>query len=75
MPNTNKRPDSTVNRLAQLVGKTITGICHDDGADPTLGGEKIYGLVFDDETIAWILTDPEGNGPGHIDIQKPASDN
>jgi hypothetical protein len=74
--NTNKKPDPTISHLTQLVGKKIAGICHDDGADPTLGGEKIYGLVFDDETIAWILRDPEGNGPGHLEIQKagrPAS--
>lgn len=72
MPNSNKdsSTDPTVRHLSQLVGKKVTGICHDNGADPTLGGEKIYGLVFDDETVAWILADPEGNGPEHLDIQK-----
>ena len=74
MPNTNKRSDQTISYLTQLVGKKITGVCHDNGSDPTLEGEKIYGLVCEDDTIAWILTDPEGNGPGHIDIQKPVSD-
>ena len=69
MPNTNERPDPTVTHLSQLVGKTVNGICHDNGADPTLGGEKIYGLVFNDETIAWVMRDPEGNGGGHLEIQ------
>jgi hypothetical protein len=67
----NEKPDPTISYLTQLVGKKVKAICHDDGADPTLGGEKIYGLVFDDETIAWILTDAGANGAGHIDIQKP----
>jgi hypothetical protein len=49
MPNTNKKPDPNISHLTQLVGKRVKGICHDDGADPTLGGEKIYGLVFDDD--------------------------
>jgi hypothetical protein len=61
--------DPTISHLTQLVGKTIKGICHDNGADPTLGGEKIYGLVFDDETIAWVMADTGGNGGGHLEIQ------
>lgn len=73
MANTNERPDPIVSHLAQLVGKTIKGICHDNGADPTLGGERIYGLVFNDETIAWITKDTCGNGGGHLEIQKPES--
>ena len=71
MPKPNKRPDPMLAHLAQLVGKTVKGICHDNGADPTLGGEKIYGLVFNDETIAWVMADEEGNGGGHLEIQKP----
>ena len=38
---------------------------------PHLRGEKIYGLVFDDETIAWVMRDTGGNGGGHLEIQKP----
>lgn len=36
----------------------------------TLVNKKVIGLVKDDEdgTIAWILCDPEGNGPGFLAI-------
>ena len=71
MPNAHKNADPVVNHLYQLVGKTVREICHDNAAGPTLGGQKIYGLVFDDGTIGWIMTDAEGNGPGHIEIQSP----
>jgi hypothetical protein len=30
----------------------------------------IWGLKFDDGTMAFILCDPEGNGPGHLEIQR-----
>ena len=68
----NESHDPMVDHLSQLIGKKVNGICHDDGADTTLDGEKIYGLVFEDETIAWVMADPEGNGGGHLEIQKPA---
>jgi hypothetical protein len=46
----------------KLVGKKVTRVIRE---------EEIYGLVFDDETVTWILQDPEGNGPGHLEIQEP----
>ena len=50
--------------LEQLVGKTVCEVRRD--ADEDLG--EVYALVFKDGTVATILRDPEGNGPGHLDI-------
>lgn len=54
-------------RYDGLVGKTLTGVCVDrtDGS-----GDPVIGLVFG-ETVAWILCDEEGNGPGVLDIEGP----
>lgn len=53
--------------LGQLAGKTVKGICYAPADDCM---EEIYGLEFTDGTVAWILRDPEGNGQGHLDIEK-----
>lgn len=47
----------------QLVGKTVRRVVYDNAC-----GMNTFGLEFRDGTIAWILCDPEGNGPGHLDI-------
>lgn len=52
--------------LGQLVGRTVTGLVK-DSSDKFA---PIWGLRFDDETMAFILCDPEGNGPGHLAIEK-----
>ena len=52
--------------LGQLVGRKVTGLVK----DPSHDVEPIWGLKFDDGTMAFILCDPEGNGPGHLEIQK-----
>ncbi len=59
-----------VNHLHQLVGKTVESVIYTppDAKTYTPG---IYGLNFTDGSVAWILQDPEGNGPGHLDIHKP----
>ena len=70
----NKIRDSELPRSTQfhlkrydaLVGKTLTGVCV-DRSDP--GIEPVIGLVFG-ETVAWILFDEEGNGPGVLDIER-----
>ncbi|MCU0916971.1 MAG: hypothetical protein MUC88_20775 [Planctomycetes bacterium] len=51
--------------LAQLIGKTVTTLVK---STEDIG--TIYGLMFKDGTIAWIMQDPEGNGPGHLDIAR-----
>jgi len=59
-----KIEDWTVKHLSQLKGKTVKAINVDDQDD------RVYGLEFEDGTTAWILCDPEGNGPGFLDIQE-----
>jgi hypothetical protein len=53
--------------LGQLIGRRVTGLVCDTQHD--LG--TIRGLKFDDGTLAFILCDPEGNGPGHLEIVVP----
>ena len=53
----------------KLVGKMVSRAVVSDGAVP--GDLPIVGLQFADRTIAWILCDEEGNGPGVLDIQEP----
>lgn len=52
-----------------LMGATITGIVK---TDLGYGAGTAHGLCFrmpEGKTmVAWILCDPEGNGPGHLDI-------
>jgi hypothetical protein len=49
-----------------LAGKTIQHIqLTSDGP----GGFKPV-IVFTDGTVAFVMCDPEGNGPGHLDIVK-----
>jgi hypothetical protein len=52
--------------LEPLVGHRIVEIIEDsDYAD-----NGFYGFRLDDGTLVWVLMDPEGNGPGHLDIEK-----
>ena len=52
-----------------LIGKTVKSLTIDETAD-TGDGEPLFGLLFTDGTIAWILSDEEGNGSGFLDIVK-----
>lgn len=60
--------NQTMRNLSKLVGKTITEIVCNEEDPPT------YGLVCGNErgkvTIAWIQTDEEGNGSGHLEIEE-----
>lgn len=62
-----KRHKVTIDYLSVLLGKRAVRVAV--SPDDDIG--DIYGIEFDDGTVAWILCDPEGNGPGHLDIQKP----
>jgi len=55
-----------IEHLSPLIGHKVTGLVK----DPSPGVGPIWGLRFDDGTMAFILCDPEGNGPGHLEIQK-----
>ena len=68
------KDDFYVQHLLPLVGGVITQILVDD--DPELG-ETCYGIRVEkkgDSFECLIMCDPEGNGPGHLMIQKWRSD-
>lgn len=54
------RVDAEAAHLFPLVGKRVERIITD--------GHGLYGLGFADGTLAWILCDPEGNGPGFLSV-------
>lgn len=56
-------PDSAERLAADIVGKTITGVRIDIETGT-------IGLVLDDEAIAWVDKDPEGNGPGFLALDE-----
>jgi 3-oxoacyl-[acyl-carrier-protein] synthase III len=61
-------PKSTQYHLKQaerLVGKTVKEIVV-DLSDPTI--DPIIGILFGDGTLAFVLRDEEGNGPGALEI-------
>jgi len=54
---------------SQLIGWTVKGLAVDNN-DPD--EQEFMGLIMErgsKQKIAWVLTDPEGNGPGFLDIQ------
>lgn len=55
-----------VKHYSQLICRKVIGVVRMPAGET---GEEMYGLLFDDETIAWILRDPEGNGPGFLEIE------
>ena len=63
--------DSTTVHLQPLIGRTIKGLCVDT-SDTGIG--PCFGLRMDNGFIAWVMCDPEGNGPGHLIIDPPESD-
>lgn len=61
--------DPMLKYLSPLVGATITTIIIEDGTDDT--DETYYGFIIEKEGVRYecmILSDGEGNGPGHLDI-------
>lgn len=58
--------DAFEKEYGKLVGKKVVGTCK----TPPEDGQEVYGLLFDDGTVAWVLQDPEGNGPGFLEIEK-----
>ena len=65
----NSDTKATLAHCRQLVGRKIVDVVYsgDEGPDNEF---EFVGLVFDDDAVAWILCDPEGNGPGHLDIER-----
>jgi hypothetical protein len=47
----------------RLLGRTIVQIAEDDEDDTA-------GFILDNGDVVWVMCDPEGNGPGFLDIVK-----
>jgi len=62
--------DSVFNHLAQLQGCQVIDIARIASTNPR--GDAEYGLVCRSKSgvilTSWVMSDPEGNGPGHLDI-------
>ncbi len=56
-----------IKEYSQLVGAKVTAVVRDAGKDGDM--DECFGLQFSNGKIAWIMCDPEGNGPGFLDIQ------
>ncbi len=70
---TKKRKDVMREHLSQLIGLSVADVVLMAGSEAEFG-EKAYGLRFEPNDagvnyIVWILRDPEGNGPGFLDIE------
>ena len=63
----NKR---TKDYYAALVGKTVQRVSYYDMGN---GGDDAPVLVFTDGTEATVQCDPEGNGPGFLNIAEGAT--
>ena len=59
--------EAEMQNAKQLVGGVITGVCETDD-------KESFGLTVDmpgsqrKRYLAWVDRDPEGNGPGHLNI-------
>jgi len=59
-----------------LIGCKITGTVQSEGGD-AVSYDTMIGLTCEkgtgrnrEEFVAWIQSDPEGNGRGHLEIEK-----
>lgn len=70
MSKNKNKVDHVREHLKQLVGAKILGVV-DDGSKES--HDRAYGLrvkkISGQFAIAWILRDPEGNGPGFLDFE------
>lgn len=58
--------DYFIKHYKELVGYEVFAVAEDDS-----DSEPFYGLVLTknkQKKVAWILQDPEGNGPGFLEI-------
>ena len=57
--------------LKPLLDRKIVGLIEDPG-DPNnpFDTGPTYGFQLDNGTLVWVLCDPGGNGPGHLEIEK-----
>lgn len=66
-----KQNDVMENYLTQhLLGQTISRIVKDDSSKTRQDlGSPLYALVLGNGKHVWILSDAEGNGPGHLEVE------
>lgn len=57
-----------IDHLRPLMGSRVLRIVV---SDEPICGEDVYGLKFGNGCVAWIMRDPEGNGPGHLSVEVP----
>jgi hypothetical protein len=58
--------EAEVEQARRLVGLTVTGVCHTADFE-SFGLTLRRGL----KTLnVWVDCDPEGNGPGHLNIEE-----
>ncbi len=77
MAHAKKKTDIYVTHLNQLKGGTVQTVIVDRSAISEFG-QPLYGLQVGMPAAgqpakvihAWILCDPEGNGPGFLEIQE-----
>ncbi len=78
MARSNIKTDFHVKQLNRLRGGTVQNVIVDRAAASDFG-QPVYGLQIEMPAEsgqphkvlhAWILCDPEGNGPGFLDIQE-----
>lgn len=65
-----KPPDHLLAHLEQLVGGTVLGVAA-TSMDP-LDRDRCSALIIEkdgEKKTCWIMCDPEGNGPGWLDIE------
>jgi hypothetical protein len=61
------KKDAFVTEYSRLKGKTVENVVKDPNGIYA-SDEVLYGLEFTDGTIAWIMSNPEGNGAGFLEI-------
>ena len=58
--------DPFIEQYRRLIGRRVVGIVKSPASRIR---RALYGLKFDDHTVAWVMCDPDGNGPGFLEIE------
>jgi len=64
MKDLSQQGESMLQHMEKLVGQRITGLLKDAEKDPEFVGFQTANYEV------WVLCDPEGNGPGFLDIER-----
>ena len=58
--------EAEIKQAKRLVGFAVEGVCHTED-------DKSFGLTLrrgSDRLTVWVDCDPEGKGPGHLNIEE-----